>query len=99
MGSNTAYSFVGFTGFSGRSVYPIVRQCYIEGCRPATQNEIDCYMAALGFEKIDKGRFTNNQFVVFDLLPKNALKDDSGDVYIIDAEIFLNSEVRQRDTL
>lgn len=99
MGSNTTYSFVGFTGFSGRSVYPIVRQCYIEGCRPATQNEIDCYMAALGFEKIDKGRFTNNQFVIFDLLPKNALKDDTGDVYIIDAEIFLNSEVRQRDTL
>lgn len=84
---DTAYSFVGFTGFSGRSVYPIVRQCYIEGCIPATQNEIDCYMAALGFEKIDTGKFKNEQFFISDLLPKNVLKDKTGDVFVIDAEI------------
>lgn len=86
---DTAYSFVGFTGFRGRSVYPIVKQCFIEGGRPATQNEIDCYMAALGFAKTGIGRFRNEQFVLFDLLPKNALKDESGDVYVIDAEISL----------
>lgn len=89
---DTAYSFVGFTGFSGRSVYPVVKQCYIEGGRPATQNEIDCYMAALGFDKIGVGEFENGKFHVSDLLPKNALKDDTGDVYIIDAEIAFTFE-------
>lgn len=86
---DTSYSFVGFTGFPGRSVYPIVRQCYIEGGIPATQNEIDCYMAALGFEKTDTGKFKNDQYYLSDLLPKNVLKDKTGDVFIIDVEISL----------
>lgn len=84
---DTSYSFVGFTGFAGRSIYPIVKQCYIEGGRPSTQNEIDCYMAALGFDKISVGRFKNEYLELFDLLPKNALKDITGDIFIIDAEI------------
>ena len=50
-------------------------------------NEIDCYMAALGFEKIDTGKFKNEQFFISDLLPKNVLKDKTGDVFVIDAEI------------
>jgi len=86
---DTSYSFVGFTGFNGRSIYPIVRQNFVENSRPATQNEIDCYMAALGFEKLGVGTFCNKQFYVSDLLPKNALRDDSGDIFIIDAEIRL----------
>ena len=46
-------------------------------------------MAALGFDKTGIGRFKNERFVLFDLLPKNALKDETGDVYVIDAEISL----------
>lgn len=88
---DTAYSFVAFTGFSGRSIYPIVRQCYIEGGRPATQNEIDCYMAAIGFNKVGHGKFENELFVLSDLLPKNALKDETGDIFIVDAEISIKS--------
>ena len=84
---DTSYSFFAFTGFAGRSVYPIVRQRYVRDSKPATQNEIDCYMAALGFEKIERGKFQNEYFVLSDLLPKNALKDETGDVFIIDAEI------------
>jgi len=89
---DTAYQFVGFTGFDGRSVYPIVRQCFIESSQPATQNEIDCYMAALGFEKTGQGRFQNEQFVLFDVLPKNALRDETGDIFVIDAEISLRQD-------
>ena len=30
---------------------------------------------------------TSREYIVWDVLPKNALKDSAGDVYIIDAEI------------
>lgn len=81
------YTFVGFTGFDGRSVFPVVKQQHIKNGIPAKQNEIDCYMAALGFEKLETGRFQNNEFILWDVLPKNALKDESGDIYIIDLEL------------
>lgn len=84
---DSAYTFVGFTGFDGRSVYPIVRQILIKDGSHATQNEIDCYMAALGFEKDGAGKYHNNEFSVWDLLPKNVLRDKSGDLFVIDAEI------------
>lgn len=84
---DTAYKFIGFTGFGGRSVMPVVRQRFIKGCVPATQNEIDCYMAALGFEKQDRGTYVNREYVVSDVLPKNVLKDNTGDCFVIDVEI------------
>lgn len=84
---DTAYKFVAFTGFSGRSIYPVVRQQFIKGGVPATQNEIDCYMSAIGFCKVDVGKYTNEEFLVSDLLPKNVFKDPTGDILIIDAEI------------
>ena len=50
--------------------------------------EIDTYMAAIGFIKKDaQGRFENQNYEVWDLLPRNVLKDAEGDIYIIDAEI------------
>ncbi len=88
---DSAYKFVGFTGFDGRSVYPLVCQQYIKDGIPATLNEIDCYMAALGFEKIEKGRYENDNFLISDILPKNVLKDETGDYYVIDAEIKLKN--------
>lgn len=84
---DVAYTFVGFTGFEGRTIMPVFRQRYIKGCVPATNNEIDCYMAALGFEKESLGVFYNKDFRVSDVLPKNVLKDESGDVFVIDIEI------------
>lgn len=45
-------------------------------------------MAAIGFTKMNQeGRYTNGNFEVWDLLPRNVLKDKSGDIFIIDAEI------------
>jgi hypothetical protein len=54
----------------------------------ATPVEIDTYMAALGFTKLNnEGRYANADFEVWDLVPRNVLKDKGGDIYIIDAEI------------
>ena len=45
-------------------------------------------MAAIGFTKQnDKGRFANEEYAVWDLVPRNVLRDKDGDVFIIDAEI------------
>ena len=56
--------------------------------QPATQIMIDTYMSALGFEKEgDTGRFFNKEFKVWDVVPRNALVDKDGDMYVVDAEI------------
>ncbi len=88
---DTAYTFHAFTGFEGRSVLPVFKQQLIQNAKPATSIEIDTYMAAIGFSKINtNGRFSNNDYEVWDLLPRNVLKDSDGDIYIIDAEIRKN---------
>ena len=49
---------------------------------------IDTYMAALGFEKKStKGHFSNNIYEVWDLVPRNVLVDNEGDIFVVDAEI------------
>ena len=49
---------------------------------------IDTYMAALGFVKTgQEGHFTNGTYEAWDLLPRNVLVDEEGDVYVVDAEI------------
>jgi hypothetical protein len=85
---DTAYSFYGFTGFEGRTVMPILRQRLIKNARPATQVMIDTYMSALGFTKtgID-GRFSNGTYEVWDVIPRNVLADNDGDLFVVDAEI------------
>lgn len=87
---DTAYTFYGFTGFDGRSVQPIIVQQRIANARPATQIMIDTYMAALGFTKTqEKGRFRNDCYEAWDLLPRNVLTDEDGDIFVVDAEIRL----------
>ncbi len=47
-------------------------------------------MAAIGFNIInDEVKFTNDVFEVWDLVPRNVLKDTEGNIYIIDVEIKL----------
>ena len=49
---------------------------------------IETYMAALGFEKTAKvGHFTNGRYEVWDVVPRNALVDSEGDIFVVDAEI------------
>lgn len=60
----------------------------ITNAHPATQIMIDTYMAALGFEKTtQEGRFSNGAYEVWDLVPRNVLVDEDGDIFVVDAEI------------
>ena len=85
---DTAYSFYAFTGFDGRTVMPVFQQRLVKYAQPATPIEIETFMAALGFTKRNnEGRFVNNMYEVWDLVPRNVLKDKDGDMYVVDAEI------------
>lgn len=85
---DTSYRFYGFAGFDGGTVQPVLCQERIENATPATQVMIDTYMSAIGFTKTkQEGRFTNNQFEVWDIVPRNVLVDAEGDIYVVDAEI------------
>lgn len=85
---NTAYKFIGFAGYDGRSVMPVLEQERICEAQPATQVMIDTYMSALGFTKEnDEGRYSNGKYVVWDVVPRNVLVDSDGDMYVVDAEI------------
>lgn len=85
---DTAYSLYAFTGFDGRTIMPVLQQRLVKNARPATNVEIETYMAALGFVKTsNEGRYSNNLYEVWDLVPRNVLKDAEGDIFVIDAEI------------
>jgi hypothetical protein len=89
---DTCYSIFGFTGFEGRTVMPIIKQRLVKNALPATTIEIDTYMSALGFVKQnDEGRYANEKYEVWDLVPRNVLKDKEGDIFIVDAEIKLRA--------
>ena len=85
---DTAYSFYAFTGFDGRTIMPVLQQRLVKNAQPATNIEIETYMAAIGFSKMAAdGRYANTIYEVWDLLPRNVLKDKEGDLFVIDAEI------------
>ena len=70
---------------------PVLQQRLVKDALPATAIEIETYMAAIGFIKQnDEGRYANDDFVVWDLVPRNVLRDKDGDIFIIDAEIARN---------
>ena len=85
---DTAYCFHAFAGFDGRNVQPVIAQPRVANAQPATQIMIDTYMAALGFDKTaTEGRFSNGTYEVWDLVPRNVLVDNEGDIFVVDAEI------------
>ena len=83
----TAYTLVGFTGFRGRTIYPLFAQGYVENATASQPEEIQRHMHSLGFTKTKEWTYENDRFIISDLKPKNVLKDADGDFYIIDAEI------------
>ncbi len=97
---DTAYSLYGFTGFDGRTIMPVLQQRLVKDAIPATSIEIETYMAALGFVKKDnEGRYANDEYEVWDLVPRNVLKDKDGDIFIIDAEIALKCKHKVPGTM
>jgi len=84
----TYYRLHAFTGFDGRTVMPVLRQRRIAHSEPTPQIAIDTYMAALGFNREETiGRYSNSDFTVWDLIPRNVLRDQDGDIFVVDAEI------------
>lgn len=83
----TKYILLGFTGYKERTVYPVLAQRYVENARPATPIEIEMYMLSLGFEKVDDWTYKNSTLLMSDLKPKNVLRDEDGDMFVIDVEI------------
>lgn len=84
----TYYRIHAFTGFDGRTIMPVLQQRRIANSTPTTQITIDTYMAALGFNKENTvGRYSNTDYIVWDIIPRNVLHDIDGDIYVVDAEI------------
>lgn len=85
---DTFYQLHAFTGFDGRTIMPILRQDLVKDAEPTPQIAIDTYMAALGFNREDiVGRYSNANYIVWDLIPRNVLRDRDGDIFVVDAEI------------
>lgn len=89
---STKLELVGFTGIdNGENRPPLVevllKQQLFDDTELATPNEITNYMKLLGFKQIGKTSFTNGQYTVSDLYPRNVLKDTNGNLYVIDTEI------------
>ena len=85
---DTFYQFHAFTGFEGRSIMPILRQDLVKNAESTPQIAIDTYMAALGFNRLEQtGRYANDIYIVWDLVPRNVLRDQDGDIFVVDAEI------------
>lgn len=85
----TRYSFVGFTNMGyTRSAFPIFSQYYVQNAENASFDEIARHMTSLGFSPTQekRGGWQNGKYLVWDLLPKNVLRDADGDIYVIDAE-------------
>lgn len=88
----TRYDFVGFTnmGFA-RSAYPIFKQIMVKDADNAKPEEIADFMTALSFcpapEKNKPAAWKNDNYLVWDLQPKNVLMDKDHNLYVIDAEI------------
>lgn len=86
---DTRYNFVGFTNMGyARSAFPIFSQYYVQNAKNATMEEIADFMLHLGFipSQEKSGGWQNGKYLVWDLLPKNVLRDADGDIYVIDAE-------------
>ena len=92
----TKYELVGFTGIdNGVKRVPhievILKQDFIKEAEQATPQEIDDYMEAISFQKVDEAKYTNGQYTVYDLYPRNVLKDKRGTIYVVDNIVRKNS--------
>lgn len=91
--TNTPYELVGFVK-SGRSLYPVVRQKNINAERTATEQEIYSYMQKLGFAEKGDGEFSNSEYTIKDIKPKNVFVGKDGQVYVVDAEISKSEAIK-----
>jgi hypothetical protein len=85
----TKYELMGFTGIDNGKRPPyvevIIKQDYIPNAEQATPTEIAKYMQSIGFKQINEHTFSNEQYKISDLRPRNVLKDKNGVIYVVDA--------------
>jgi hypothetical protein len=97
----TAYTIEGFTGIENNNRAPhievVLSQDYIDDTDQASAEEIKAYMESLGFEEITPTSFTNGEYTVSDLHPRNVLKDADGTIYVIDDIITRNDVPKTED--
>ena len=88
---------IGFTGNEnkGRSPYieVVLKQNFIPNAVKATTEEIASFMESIGFKPTGKTtEFTNGVYTVSDLHPRNVLKDELGNINVIDNIIKANTK-------
>lgn len=87
----TIYDIIGFTGIDYGSenvpyIEVVLKQKYIPKATQAKFDEIKFYMQSLGFTQTTPESYINENYLVFDLYPRNVLKDITGTIYVVDAE-------------
>lgn len=93
----TKYELAGFTGIDNGSkrapyIEVILKQDFVKNAEQATPLEINSYMESIGFQKIDEAKYSNGQYTVYDLYPRNVLKDETGIIYVVDNIVRENFE-------
>lgn len=97
----TRYKIIGFTGVeNGKTphIEVVLEQMYIPNLIKAEPKEIDLFMERLDFNKTTPQSYVNDTYLVFDLFPRNVLKDTDGNLYIIDAEFRDIEKLQQENT-
>ena len=87
----TKYNIIGFTGIdNGESRTPhievVLKQTYIPNLIKAEPFDINLFMENIGFIQTTPESYVNDKYLVFDLFPRNVLKDNQGNLYVVDAE-------------
>jgi len=87
----TYYIIIGFTGIDNGKTRPphievVLKQDYIPNLDKAEPFEIKSFMGNLGFKQTTPESYVNDSYLVFDLFPRNVLKDKEGNMYVVDAE-------------
>ncbi|GHT45435.1 hypothetical protein AGMMS49965_22370 [Bacteroidia bacterium] len=75
-------------------VEPILKQDYVPNATQATQQEIDGFMAYRGFDKVNEHSFTNGKYTVSDLHPRNVLKNEAGNIFVVDDIVSENQQAK-----
>lgn len=85
----TKLTFVGLTSISEKgAVYPVYTQEFVNDATFASEDEIRQYMHERGFEPTRKeAAYSNGEYTVSDLRPRNVLKDANGRICVIDADV------------
>ncbi len=89
----TKYELAGFTGIDNgikRAPYieVVLKQGLVKDAVQASEEEIINFMNSLNFKQIGQAKFSNGEYIVADLHPRNALKDSNGVIYVVDDIIF-----------